>query len=96
MRGFFDGDIYFPTDVARLAQIISALFAALAAIFWLLSGLARAPYRPGMDYNMSSPEFMKFYAGFEKQGRWNKYAALAACVAAAAQAVATWGQVPSP
>jgi hypothetical protein len=76
-------------------QIISAVFAAIAAFFWLLSGLARAPYRPGMDYNMSAPEFMKFYVGFEKQGRRNKYAALAACIAAAAQAVATWGQLPS-
>jgi hypothetical protein len=76
------------------AQIISAVFAAIAAIFWLLSGLARAPYRPGMEYNLSAPEFMKFYAGFERQGRWNKYAALAACIAAAAQAAATWGQLP--
>jgi hypothetical protein len=48
-----------------------------------------------MVYNMSAPEFMKFHAGFEKQVRRNKYAAFAACIAAAAQAVATWGQLPS-
>ncbi len=47
-------------------QLISAMFAAIAAIFWLLSGLAGAPYRPGMDYNLYAPEFMRFYAGFKK------------------------------
>jgi hypothetical protein len=70
MKGQFDGDLYFATNVAHLGSNHLRCVCRHCCILLVAERARKGSISArGMDYNMSAPEFMKFYAGFEKQGR---------------------------